>query len=54
MKQDKLADAEHYLREALEGSRRVLGDDHPDTTTCIDNMSDLLVRQGKLASEFTP
>ena len=51
--QGKLSEAETYYREALEGSRRVLGDDHPLTLTSINNMGGLLHSQGKL-SEAEP
>jgi hypothetical protein len=44
----KLEKAEPYFREDLEGMRRVLGDDHPDTLTSINNMGGLLYSQGKL------
>jgi tetratricopeptide (TPR) repeat protein len=40
--QGKLSEAEPYYREALEGRRRVLGDEHPDTLTSINNMGVLL------------
>jgi tetratricopeptide (TPR) repeat protein len=40
--------AEPYLREALEKSRRVLGDEHLDTLFSIDNRGNLLANQGKL------
>jgi tetratricopeptide (TPR) repeat protein len=43
----KRAEAEAYYREALEKSRRVLGDEHPDTLTSINNMGFLLREQGK-------
>ncbi|MCH7995301.1 MAG: tetratricopeptide repeat protein, partial [Planctomycetes bacterium] len=33
----------------LEGKRRVLGDDHPDTLNSINNMGTLLQAQGRLA-----
>ena len=35
------------MREALEGYRRVLGDDHPDTLTSINNMGALLNKLGR-------
>ena len=44
----KLAEAELYLREALEGYLRVLGDEHPDTLNSINNMGFLLVSTGRL------
>ncbi len=43
--QGKLTEAEPYHREALEGSRRVLGDDHPHTLESIDDMGNLLQSQ---------
>ncbi|MCH8903617.1 MAG: tetratricopeptide repeat protein, partial [Bacteroidetes bacterium] len=45
--QGKLDEAEPYYREALEGRRRVLGDDHPSTLTSINNMGNLLNALGK-------
>src|SRR5262245_42229026 len=33
----KPAEAEPYFRDALEGRRRVLGDDHPDTLRALNN-----------------
>jgi tetratricopeptide (TPR) repeat protein len=47
--QGKLADAEPYYREALEQSRRVLGDGHLDTLVSMNNMGYLLKDQRKLA-----
>ncbi len=35
---EKLVEAERYHREALEGRRRVLGNDHPDTLNSISNL----------------
>lgn len=49
LRQDRLAEAEPYLRESLEGKRRGLGDEHPGTMNAIGQMADLLARQGKLA-----
>ncbi|MFQ5493751.1 MAG: tetratricopeptide repeat protein, partial [Phycisphaerae bacterium] len=37
-----------HLREALEGRRRVLGDDHPNTLASINHMAGLHREQGKL------
>ncbi len=45
----KFNEAEPYQREALEGRRRVLGDDHPDTLGSINNMGALLLAAGKSA-----
>jgi len=45
----KLTEAEPYSRDALEGRRRVLGDDHPETLISISNMAKLLVEVGKSA-----
>ncbi len=45
----KLAEAEPYWREALEGRRRVLGDEHPHTLISINSMGGLLNSQGRLA-----
>ncbi len=41
--QGKLTEAEPYYREALEGRRRVLGDDHPNTLISKSNLALLLV-----------
>ncbi|MDG2032135.1 MAG: tetratricopeptide repeat protein, partial [Phycisphaerales bacterium] len=38
-----------YYHEALEKSRRMLGEEHPDTLISISNMGFLLSAQGKLA-----
>ncbi len=46
--QDKLAEAEPYLREVLETSRHVLGDEHPNTLRQINNMGGLLRALGRL------
>jgi hypothetical protein len=35
------------LREAMETSRRILGDDHPDTRNSIANLGILLEMQGE-------
>jgi len=45
--QGKHEEAEVYYTEALEGRRRVLGDEHPDTLLSICNMGNLLYMQGK-------
>ena len=52
-KRGKLAEAEPYVREALEARRRILGDEHPDTLSLISGMGLLLRAQGKL-SEAEP
>jgi non-specific serine/threonine protein kinase/serine/threonine-protein kinase len=44
----KLDAAEPLYREALEGRRRKLGDEHPSTLTSINNLSALLHARGKL------
>lgn len=49
----KFSEAEVYLREALEASRRVLGEEHPDTLISINNLGGLLLAQGKLAEVMT-
>ena len=51
--QGKLSESEPYRREALEKSRRVLGEEHPDTVLAIKNMGFLLQEEGKL-SEAEP
>ncbi len=43
----KYEEAEVYFLEALEGKRRVLGDEHPETLNSINNMRGLLNKQGK-------
>lgn len=45
----KSAEAEPYLREALEKSLRVLGQEHPTTLAFVNNVGGLLESQGKLA-----
>jgi non-specific serine/threonine protein kinase/serine/threonine-protein kinase len=45
--QGKFDEAEPFYRKALEGRRRVLGDDHPHTLSSIRNMGYLLKEQGK-------
>ena len=45
--QGKLEEAEPYFREALEGRRRTLGDEHPDTLTSIFLTGYWLTSQGK-------
>jgi hypothetical protein len=45
----KLGEAEPLFREALEGSRRTLGDAHPQTLVSINNMAHLLLVRGELA-----
>ncbi len=44
--QGKLTEAEPYYREALEGKRRVLGDDHLHTLISKSNLALLLVDLG--------
>jgi len=39
--QGKLDQAETYFREALEKSRRVLGEEHPDTLACVQGLVDV-------------
>jgi non-specific serine/threonine protein kinase/serine/threonine-protein kinase len=43
--QGKLDEAEKFYREALEGQRRVLGDDHEKTLSTINNMGSVLEAQ---------
>src|SRR5262249_23999298 len=47
--QDRLAEAELYLREVMEKFRRVPGEEHPDTLNAINNLGWVLQAQGKLA-----
>jgi non-specific serine/threonine protein kinase/serine/threonine-protein kinase len=44
----ELDEAESYYREALDGCRRVLGDDHELTLTLINNMGFVLQERGEL------
>ena len=46
--QGRFDEAQQFYREALEGQRRVLGDDHPNTLASISNLGTLLVAQGQL------
>lgn len=46
------AEAEPFLREALERRRRVLGEDDPDTIQSITNLGGLMRAQGKLAEAY--
>ena len=48
MAQDKLKEAEPFIRRDLEGSERTLGRDHPSTLTAVSNMGALLQKLGKL------
>ncbi len=50
--QGKLDKALPYHREALAGQRHVLGDDHPNTLTSINNMGFLLNKLGKYDDAF--
>jgi hypothetical protein len=45
--QGKLSEAEPYYREALEGNRRVRGDEHPITVKSINRLNELLEARGK-------
>ncbi len=45
--QAKYAEAEHYVRRALEINRRFLGEDHPQIITNTHNLATMLVQQGK-------
>ncbi len=45
--QGKLVEAEPYFREALQGRRRVLGTDHPDTLNTFKNLIELYDTWGK-------
>jgi tetratricopeptide (TPR) repeat protein len=47
--QGKLAEAEGYFREALEGRRRVLGPDHPLTALSLRNLAGLFNKQRRFA-----
>jgi len=47
-KQGRLDEAEPLLREALEGCRRTLGEEHSDTLSSINSMGMLRMAQGKL------
>jgi len=39
--QGRLAEAEPYYRDALEKSRRTLGEEHSDTLECVQALVDL-------------
>ena len=47
---DDAASALPLYRRALEGSKRVLGPEHPDTLTSVNNLAGCLVRLGDTAS----
>ena len=42
-----------YYKEALDASRSILGNSHPDTLVSINNMGYLLKSQGKLTIEIS-
>ena len=46
--QGKMTEAEPYLREALQTSRRIMGNEHPSTLISISNMGAFLNAQGKM------
>jgi tetratricopeptide (TPR) repeat protein len=46
--QDRLAEAQPYYQEAMDGYRRVLGDNHPDTLNAINSMGAVMENQGNL------
>jgi len=46
--QGKLAEAEPYFHQTLQGFRLVLGDEHPETLRSIANLGGVLQKQGKL------
>lgn len=45
--QGKLTEAHHYYREALEGRRRVLGDELPNTLSTVSDMAAFLNAQAR-------
>lgn len=45
----RLEQAERLTRRALEVKQYVMGDDHPDTLTALDNLALILKEQGRLA-----
>ena len=47
--QDKLDEAEPYYRESLDGRRRVLGEDHPETLISLHNLGSLRLAQADTA-----
>jgi CHAT domain-containing protein/tetratricopeptide (TPR) repeat protein len=47
--QGKYAEAQPLLEKMLETYRRLLGDDHPDTCDCYNNVAHFLWAQGKYA-----
>ena len=46
--QGRLEEAEVMYRRALEGRERLLGSDHPDTLSSVDNLGSLLADLGQL------
>ena len=48
-----LASAEPLLREALEGMREILGNQHPTTLIVINNLGMMLKAKGDLAAAET-
>ncbi len=42
-----LAESEKLMTETLEGSRRLLGDDHPETASAMENLGNVWYRQGR-------
>ena len=44
--QGKLGEAEPLYREALDGLKRTLGDEHPSTLNSLFNFAGLLLKQG--------
>lgn len=45
--QGQLVDAELVFCELFEGSRETLGDQHPQTLVCLENLADVLFAPGK-------
>jgi tetratricopeptide (TPR) repeat protein len=45
----RLAEAEPLYKRALEGLERVLGKEHPDTLTSVNNLALLYQAEGRLA-----
>ena len=45
--QGKYEEAEQMNRRALEGYEKVLGREHPDTLTSVNNLASVLRYQGK-------
>ena len=43
----RYSEAEQLCREVLDLSRRVLGEEHPDTISCINNLANCVKNMGR-------